>query len=683
MGNEATAQATGSFEQQSYQCYLLENHDRGVDRHCSLQPSGAASGERFTDYRIVENVSTREGTSGFYLEPTSNGYGVKLQYKAGTVPRYSITVNQVAWTGQGGGGSCDAYPCEHLGEDYESFENPAKPYKLNVEARDRNNNRLVVPVTISVDDEAAEKPWPPVITDLTALSDTSVRVTWAKAVNYGHPSITGYRLKYGRTSTKIITDGSATESTITGLEPDTEYRIQVSARNAHGWSEPSHLNKQSDGSSPKIRTLLYEPEFSKESYGFELMENVAAGTVGAVSATHQGGQDVTYSITAGDTSLFSIDASDGVISYTGSGENYESFADAASAYIITVMATDDANHTDTAQVTIAVTNAPEPPARMAAPTLTAGWDGSLRVSWTAPDNDGLPAITGYRLRYRASHAGDDKAANQFRRIDDPEATEAVITGLTPWTEYRLQVRAENGDGKPRWSPERFVGIFGFDVASYDFEIAENVDGTVEPADLNDDTVVGGLVDGLAYAITAGDTDRFAIDRNSGEMGYTGSGEDYETGSGSYALTVTAQSKDGHSASVPVTVTVANVEEPPKRMANPAVTALPDGSLRVSWRAPDNDGLPAITGYRLRYRPDDADKGAVRVQRVADATATEATISKSDLLPGKKYWVRVRAENYEARGQWSPRTQATTLDPGSGESEPGGDPSKDGTPQPTR
>ena len=115
------------------------------------------------------------------------------------------------------------------------------------------------------------------------------------------------------------------------------------------------------------------PSFGADSYSaFNLAENadgsvdantdnmpdgVAVGTVTATDA--DAGDAVAYSITAGNTSgKFAIDSSSGALSYIGAGEDFESFATPASAYTLTVQASDGTD-TDTATVTVAVTDVNE------------------------------------------------------------------------------------------------------------------------------------------------------------------------------------------------------------------------------------------------------------------------------------------------------------------------------------
>ena len=70
---------------------------------------------------------------------------------------------------------------------------------------------------------------------------------------------------------------------------------------------------------------------------------------------------------------------------------------------------------------------------------------SLTVSWSAPDNAGKPAITGYDVRYR-----DDINWTTVRQ-GDAANTSLIITGLRQNAYYDVQVLALNADGSGPWS----------------------------------------------------------------------------------------------------------------------------------------------------------------------------------------------------------------------------------------
>ena len=71
---------------------------------------------------------------------------------------------------------------------------------------------------------------------------------------------------------------------------------------------------------------------------------------------------------------------------------------------------------------------------------------SLTVSWSAPDNAGKPAITGYDVRYRETDTFNWATVRQ-----DAPSTSVIIASLRSNAFYDVQVRALNTDGSGPWS----------------------------------------------------------------------------------------------------------------------------------------------------------------------------------------------------------------------------------------
>ena len=150
-----------------------------------------------------------------------------------------------------------------------------------------------------------------------------------------------------------------------------------------------------------------------------------------------------------DAGSFAFDASTRQIT-TIAGVDYNH--EAKASYSVMVTATDSNGDTATVEVTITVTDVDEQPARPDPPTVTptAGAVGSLDVSWVKPDLNGGPDITGYQVRYESRPAG-----HSWGRAEDwPHSgtgTTTTITGLEPDPEYRVSVRAMNGETTSAWS----------------------------------------------------------------------------------------------------------------------------------------------------------------------------------------------------------------------------------------
>ena len=111
------------------------------------------------------------------------------------------------------------------------------------------------------------------------------------------------------------------------------------------------------------------------------------------------------------------------------------------------------------------------------------------------------------------------------------------------------------------------------------------------------TDVGG--NALAYSLAGPNAAEFAIGASSGQL-TTAAVLDHEAGS-SRSVTVSAADGNGGATSIPVTVSVTNVNEPPDVPTTPTVSGASSTSLSVSWSAPANAGRPALTDYDVQYR----------------------------------------------------------------------------------
>ena len=177
------------------------------------------------------------------------------------------------------------------------------------------------------------------------------------------------------------------------------------------------------------------PVFPDTTLTFSIPEDIAEGAhVGTAipEATDADNDALFYSMEGADAASFEFDPTTRQIT-TKTGVTY-----ARPSYAVTIRVTDGTD-SDTVAVTIDVTDANAP----AAPTApgvraTPGLTTSLEVSWSAPDNAGKPAIESYDLRYRVQGAPAWTDGPQ-----DVTETTAAIPGLTPGTEYQVQVRATN------------------------------------------------------------------------------------------------------------------------------------------------------------------------------------------------------------------------------------------------
>ena len=384
-----------------------------------------------------------------------------------------------------------------------------------------------------------------------------------------------------------------------------------------------------------------------------MAENIGAGqNIGnPVSATDSDGDRLTYSLQGGDASAFTIVSGSGQLR-TRSGVTYD--YETKDSYSVTVRVQDGEGGSATIAVTITLTDENEPPDRPDAPVVTASTLNSLSLSWTAPTNPG-PAISDYDVQYR-------EAGGNF--TDWPHTgtgTTTTITGLTANTRYEIQVRAHNAQGVSNWSPS----VTGTTIANQSPVFSEGASTTRSFAENTGAgqnigspvSATDGDSDPITYSLAGKDASAFTIVSGSGQLS-TQSGEtyDYET-KDNYSVTVRAQDGKGGSATIAVTITLTDANEPPDRPAAPTVTAS-SNSLSVRWTAPENTG-PAISDYDVQYRA----TGGSFTDWSHIGPGLNTTIT--GLMSETTYEVQVRATNDEGTSDWSPSGNGTTSRPAPG------------------
>ena len=378
-----------------------------------------------------------------------------------------------------------------------------------------------------------------------------------------------------------------------------------------------------------------------------LAENTGAGqNIGnPISATDGDGDRLTYSLEGRDARSFTIISGSGQLR-TRSGVTYD--YETQNSYSITVRVQDSKGGSATIAVEITLTDENETSGRPDAPTVTASTLNSLSLRWTAPTNPGSP-ISDYDVQYRAT-------GGSF--TDWPHTgtgTTTTITGLTANTRYEIQVRARNAQGVSNWSPS----ATGTTTANQSPVFSEGTNTTRSIAENtgagqrigNPVSATDGDNDQLTYSLEGRDASAFTIQSNSGQL-MTRSGEtyNYET-KNTYSVTVRAQDGKGGSATIAVTITLIDENEPPGRPDAPTVTAS-SNSLSLRWTAPTNLG-PAISDYDIQYRATGGN--------FTDwpHTGTGLSTAITGLMSDTRYEVQVRATNGEGTSDWSPSGSGTT------------------------
>ena len=351
---------------------------------------------------------------------------------------------------------------------------------------------------------AEEGPVPAPESLSVTLTDGAFSLTWSDVTGAGR-----YEAQYRIGGTE---DGWAsaatTTATVLAFSPDggpvcgTGYEFRVRAYGdgatyVAGWGAESEPAPVTTG--PCNR----DPEFDPASYTFSVSEDASTGdTVGTVSATDPDeGDTVSYSITAGNgDGKFMIDGGTGEIT-VNAALDYEATVE----YRLTVEASDERGGTDTATVTVTVTDVAEDPPPVPTGLTVSLADGVFSLTW-----DAVTGAAKYEAQWRTDAA--DAVWTALTETTAAATTYTPAGGPACGTEYQFRVRAY-GDGETYgevWGQESAVEPMEtpacnqppeFDPNSYAFSIPENAAtstavGTVSATDPDQN-------DTVSYVITAG------------------------------------------------------------------------------------------------------------------------------------------------------------------------------------
>ena len=465
-------------------------------------------------------------------------------------------------------------------------------YSVTVKADDNNGGTAAIDVTITVADvdEAGtvtlSTDQPPARAEITAaLTDPDEGVSgvvwqWERSSD-------------GNTDWAGIGTGSPSYTPVDG---DVGYHLRATASytDGHGPGKTAQAVSTQAVQAGANRP----PEFDSATAAREVPENTEAGeNIGApVTATDPDtGDTQTYTLEGADADSFDIDSASGQIQ-TKSGVTYDH--ETKSSYSVTVKADDNNGGTAAIDVTITVADVDEagtvtlstdqPPARAEiTAALTDPDEGVSGVVWQwerssdgntdwAGIGTGSPSYTpvdgdvGYHLRATASYTdghGPGKTAQAA-------STQAVQAGANRPPEFDSATAA-------REVPENT-------------EAGENIGAPVTAADPD-------TGDTQTYTLEGADADSFDIDSASGQI-QTKSGVtyDHETKS-SYSVTVKADDNNGGTAAIDVTITVADVDEPPEFSVETASRTIAENTTTgvaigdpVTATDPDTGDTPAYT-----------------------------------------------------------------------------------------
>ena len=220
-------------------------------------------------------------------------------------------------------------------------------------------------------------------------------------------------------------------------------------------------------------------------------------------------------------------------------------------------------------ITVNVTDVDEPPGAPTDLSVSTNDDNpstALDVSWTAPDADGIPPITGYDIQYR-KHSEIDWTNHNF----DPVGTTTMTTvpNLDSNTTYQVQVRATNDEGKGQWATssgttEKANLTVAFISATYTLNEGDTATSTVTVTPTTDrDVTVTITMTGAGATLSGLTNEMLTIERGENSDSFTISADqDNDATDGEVVLTLSTDD-DGVSVGSPstTTITIIDDEEP--------------------------------------------------------------------------------------------------------------------------
>ena len=439
-----------------------------------------------------------------------------------------------------------------------------------------------------------------------------------------------------------VTSGSTTNYTIASLPNYTEYTVQVIATRTGANDGPPSVEVKSTPTDPTNNV----PVFTLATESFNIDETLGAATAsavadvgGAVDATDDDNDTLTYSLDGLHKDRFTIVSTSGQIQ-TKVGQSYDHEADQFLS--LQVVADDGNGGTATADVTVYLTDQSEPPLKPTALTLVQASQTSLELTWTAPDNTGRPAITGYTAQFRTA------GGNWTTRALDA-ATSATLTGLVANTEYDIQVRAVNDEGNGAWSQsgvystaEAALQTQGVTVTPTALTVTEE-DATADSYTVVLDTQPTANVTVTVAGHAGTDVTPSTITMtftpqnwDTDQMVTVTAADDADITNDSVTLTHTAASTDSDYDGITIDDVTVTVNDNDTAQVSGVMVTPGNARLEVTWEAVDN-----ATGYLVQWKSGaEVFNTTDRQADVSPGSTTSHTILS--LTIGDEYTLRVTA-----------------------------------------
>ena len=340
----------------------------------------------------------------------------------------------------------------------------------------------------------------------------------------------------------------------------------------------------------EVQNVNEAPEFAKSTYTFDLDENRSGPySLGTARATDpDGAASLSYEL-SNAAGRFAV-SGQGALSYTGSGEDYES---GRRSFSFRMTATDAGGLSGSVDVRVEVRDVNE------APTfehdsyefaLDENESGPVMVGTALATDQDADGTLHYTLAGAKSELFAVSSLGEVRYVGEGEDFESGRTN------FELSVRATDSEGLSATAQVEVAvqdvnEVPTFERALYAFSLAENRAGPVAVGTVRATDQDAGSQ--LSYSLAGDAAGDFDIS-DRGRVRYVGNGEDFESGPPEFSMTVTATDGGGLSGSAAITVEIRDVNEAPSALAIPPVvievSTSRDMHLSGHFTDPDGDEL---------------------------------------------------------------------------------------------
>ena len=583
-------------------------------------------------------------------------------------------------------------------DHFAGLYNPAadEPFAMEIEFKITSDNVLAIKqarpwVFSGAATPAPGKTLPSAPINLAvAPGDTSLTVVWDQPANTGGESPTGYDMRYIMTSEDETDDASWTEQlgawtessgvrsyTITGLETGVQYDVQVRAENSVGkgpWSATEAGTPQ-EADVPSVTANFEQSSYNVTEGGdvsiaVTLSADPERSVAIPITTTNQGtATDADYSgvplevtFQSGDTEVtFTFTATEDLVDDDGEWVKVTFGAlPAGVSEGTTTEATVSITDNDVSGVTVSETALTVPEGGTAGETYTVVLDSppTEDVVVTVAGHAGTEVIpnptslTFTTSNWNDAHTVTVKAGDDADTLDDT----VTLTHMAQSTDSNYEGITIDGVA---------VTVNDDDTTNTPATGAPTIRGTVQvgetltayTAGITDDDGLTNVSYGYQWIRNDGTSDT-EIQDATGETYPLVAADEGKTIKVKVSFTDDADNEEALTSTATAEVAAAPPTEPPGRPRNLTGAANADGTVTLSWDAPNDD---TVTGYQiLRRKPTEGEKTLLVHVNDTGSTATQHT--DRDVTPDVGHAYRVKAINAVGLSRWSNYVRITPTQP---------------------